>query len=183
MQRRLVLENCEKCFNIKDCLWVSENTKKNGIQIPVVFDTHHYDCYEQMHPAETFHEDGASHYIPAILETWKNRNIKPKFHVSEQCCGKQVGAHSDYIENIPSYLLEIPSKYNTQIDIMIEAKLKEQAIRKLYTKYGAIFDPEVFPGKKSKAVLKKPKAKKKAVFKKSIHPQSSMPLDTSSDCL
>ena len=183
VQRRLVLENCEKCFNIKDCLWVSENTKKNGIQIPVVFDTHHYDCYEQMHPDETFHEDGASHYIPAILETWKNRNIKPKFHVSEQCCGKQVGAHSDYIENIPLYLLEIPSKYNTQIDIMIEAKLKEQAIRKLYTKYGAIFDPEVFPGKKSKAVLKKPKAKKKAVFKKSIHPQSSMPLDTSSDCL
>ena len=121
-----------------------------------------------MHPDEEFHQNGASHYIPEILDTWKNRNIKPKFHVSEQCCGKRVGAHSDLIETIPDYLLEIPTKYNTQIDIMIEAKLKEQAIRKLYTKYGSIFDPEVFPqiGKKPKAVFRKPSTLQKGTKKK-----------------
>ena len=70
----------------------------------------------------------------AVLETWWRRNIKPKFHVSEQGSGR-TGHHSDYIEVIPEYLLEIPEKYGIDIDIMIEAKMKEQAIFKLYTKY------------------------------------------------
>ena len=69
-----------------------------------------------------------------ILKTWTKRNIKPKFHISEQGSGK-IGHHSDYIEIIPNYLLEIPKKYKINIDIMIEAKKKEQAIFKLYRKY------------------------------------------------
>jgi UV DNA damage endonuclease len=127
VRRRLVLENCEKCFSIIDCLHVS-----SVVNIPVVFDTHHFACYRDTHPSETFKEPGE--YISAILETWKRRGIKPKFHVSEQGHGRK-GHHSDYIETIPDYLLEIPTKYNTNIDIMIEAKMKEQAIFKLYKKY------------------------------------------------
>ena len=73
-------------------------------------------------------------YIPRILESWNKRNIKPKFHVSEQGTGR-VGHHSDYIEELSEYLLSIPEKYNTNIDIMIEAKAKEKAIFKLYAKY------------------------------------------------
>ena len=126
-KKRLVLENCERNFSIEDCLKVSEK-----VNIPVVFDTHHYDCYNIIHPYEIF--DIPSNYIPKILETWKKRNIKPKFHVSEQGKGK-CGHHSDYIEKIPEYLLEIPDKYNIHIDIMIEAKMKEKAIFKLYDKY------------------------------------------------
>ena len=66
-------------------------------------------------------------YIPDILASWKRREIKPKFHVSEQGSGR-TGHHSDFIEEIPQYLLEIPKKYGVEIDIMIEAKMKEQAI-------------------------------------------------------
>jgi len=91
----------------------------------------HYDCYNIIHPNEKL--DTPDNYIPEILKTWKRRNIKPKFHVSEQGSGK-CGHHSDYIETIPDYLLEIPKKYNTNIDIMIEAKMKEKAIFKLYEK-------------------------------------------------
>ena len=127
VKERLVLENCEKSFNIIDCLEVSER-----INIPVVFDTHHFECYKLLHPDEEF--ESAEFYIPLILETWRRRNIKPKFHVSEQGNGR-CGHHSDYIEVIPEYLLEIPSKYSVNIDIMIEAKQKEQAILKLYEKY------------------------------------------------
>jgi UV DNA damage endonuclease len=127
VQKRLVLENCEKCFSIKDCIDV---TKK--INIPIVFDTHHYECYKIMHPEEEFRD--ASFYISDILDSWKPRNVKPKFHVSEQGSGR-CGHHSDFIEVIPDYLLEIPEKYNTNIDIMIEAKKKELAIFKLYEKY------------------------------------------------
>ena len=98
----------------------------------MVFDTHHYECYNILHPEET--SLPPEKYIKDILETWKKRNIKPKFHVSEQGSGR-CGHHSDYIESLPKYLLEIPKKYNQYIDIMIEAKKKEQAIFKLYEKY------------------------------------------------
>jgi len=127
VKNRIVLENCEKNFSIQDCLDIS-----NAVNIPVVFDTHHYTCYNILHPDETLENE--SFYIPLILETWKKRNIKPKFHISEQGSGK-IGHHSDYVEIIPDFLLEIPNKYNTNIDIMIEAKAKEKAIFKLYEKY------------------------------------------------
>lgn len=127
VQRRLVLENCEKCFSIEDCLKVSKQ-----IGIPVVFDTHHYACYCLLHPDEQFKHP--SKYIPDILASWTNRGIKPKFHVSEQGSGR-TGHHSDFIEVIPDYLLEIPEKYGIEVDVMIEAKAKEQAILRLYQKY------------------------------------------------
>ena len=122
VRNRLVLENCEKNFSIEDCLQVSDI-----ISIPVVFDTHHYECYNILHPDETIKP--AEEYIEDILETWKKRGIKPKFHVSEQGSGK-CGHHSNLIEVLPNYLLDIPKKYDINIDIMIEAKLKEQAIFK-----------------------------------------------------
>ncbi len=127
IKKRLVLENCEKNFNIEDCLYISE---KCGV--PVVFDTHHYECYKLLHPEEEFKPP--EEYIPRILETWSKRDIKPKFHISEQGSGK-IGHHSDYIEEIPQYLLDIPDKYGINIDIMVEAKKKELAIFKLYEKY------------------------------------------------
>lgn len=128
VQKRLVIENCEKSYSIEDCLYISSK-----VNIPVVFDTHHYDCYILLHKNHTLQP--ACTYMPAILETWKKRNIKPKFHVSEQCCGGRVGKHSDYIETIPEYLLHIPRLYNTHIDIMIEAKKKELSIQNLYKTY------------------------------------------------
>lgn len=127
IKNRLVLENCEKCYSIKDCLEIHELT-----EVPIVFDTHHYNCYCQLHPDEVF--EPPEYYIPLILKTWEKKQIKPKFHVSEQGSGR-VGHHSDYIEILPEYLLEIPEKYGIHIDIMIEAKMKELSIKKLYEKY------------------------------------------------
>ncbi len=127
VQNRLVLENCEKCFSIEDCIYVSRK-----VNIPIVFDTHHYTCYNLMHPDETLKPE--SEYIEEILNSWERRGIKPKFHVSEQGSGR-CGHHSDYIEVIPDFLLEIPVKYGVEIDILIEAKAQEKAIFKLYSKY------------------------------------------------
>jgi len=127
LRNRLVLENCEKNFNIYDCLEVSKR-----VNIPIVFDTHHFECYKLLHPEEVFKEPRM--YMLPVLTTWRKRGIKPKFHVSEQGSGR-VGHHSDFIETIPDYLLEIPKKYHTKIDIMIEAKKKEQAILRLHEKY------------------------------------------------
>jgi len=127
IKKRLVLENCEKCFSVEDCLKISKQ-----VNIPVVFDTHHYECYCLLHIHEDYLKPDA--YIPEILASWAKKGMKPKFHVSEQGSGR-TGHHSDYIENIPDYLLEIPDKYSVNIDIMIEAKMKEQSIFRLYQKY------------------------------------------------
>lgn len=127
VQKRLVIECCERIFSVKDCLDISEK-----INIPVVFDTHHFECYKLLHPDEVFQEP--SFYIPLVLETWRKRSIKPKFHVSEQGSGR-IGHHSDFIDVIPEYLLDIPYNYGYEVDIMIEAKKKELAIMKIYQKY------------------------------------------------
>ena len=115
VRNRLVLENCEKCYSIIDCLKISNLVSKaSGDKLPVVLDTHHFECYKKLHPKESFLDP--SEYIELILETWTDKGVKPKFHVSEQGSGK-IGHHSDYIE------------------IMIEAKKKELSIQKLYDKY------------------------------------------------
>lgn len=133
VRNRLVLENCEKCYSILDCLEISAKvSRKSGEFLPVVLDTHHFECYKKLHPKENFHDP--REYMPLILESWTDKGIKPKFHVSEQGTGK-IGHHSDYIDILPEYLLEIPEKYGINIDIMIEAKAKELSIHKLYEKY------------------------------------------------
>ena len=43
VQRRLVIENCEKCYNVEDVLYISDITG-----CPVIFDTHHFDCYKKL---------------------------------------------------------------------------------------------------------------------------------------
>ena len=92
-----------------------------AVGVPVVFDTHHFECYKLLHPNETFEE--MSFYIPDILKSWGT--IKTKFHISEQGSGK-IGHHSDFIENIPQCMPDIPKDYNVNIDIMIEAKKKKK---------------------------------------------------------
>lgn len=131
VKRRLVIEHCERCYNIEDMLYMSDETG-----CPVVFDTHHYNCYNQGACKKEWKlMKEARYYIPKVLETWKRRGIKPKFHISEQRPSSRVGTHSDYVEEIPEYLLEIPEKYGVDIDIMIEAKMKEKSVFYLYEKY------------------------------------------------
>lgn len=128
IKRRLTIENCERSYSADDCLHIAQECK-----IPVCFDTHHYDCYTILHPQET--QRTPQELIPEILETWESRRGVPLFHISQQRENARVGAHSDYIDTIPQYLLDIPTTYGINIDIDIEAKMKEQAILKLYDKY------------------------------------------------
>jgi len=132
VQKRLVLENCEKGYSPRDCLDICHQ-----IKIPMVYDCFHYECYKILHPDET--HDDFDDFIPEVLETWEKSELReaaiPLMHVSEQGEGK-TGHHSDFIENIPYHMLEIPDKYDVDLDIEVEAKMKEQAIFRLYEKYG-----------------------------------------------
>lgn len=134
VKKRLVLENDEKCYDVEDVLTICE-----AVNVPLVFDIFHYYCYKKYHPNEP--QKSIDKLMPRVLKTWKSRNIRPKFHLSEQMPNKPIGSHSLFIDSIPKEFLEVPSKYGVEVDIMIEAKGKEVTIGKLYNKYPSLAPP------------------------------------------
>lgn len=129
VRRRLAIENCERQYCLEDVLELSYQCT-----IPVIFDTHHDECYRILHP--TYYPEDLIDTLPTVIDTWEDRI--PIMHVSEQRPESRIGAHSDLIETIPSYILELV-KQGTSIDLEVEAKLKNEAIDHLYKKYKDVF--------------------------------------------
>ena len=131
---RLVIENCESAYNIDHCLYIAKQC-----QIPVVYDLHHYECWklQKLLPEQSPIEE----VFPEIIASWSyghrvdTDNVRILMHISEQASGKRMGAHSDYITVIPEFLFNLIMKYDVKVDLEIEAKMKEQAIFRLYQKY------------------------------------------------
>lgn len=126
IKNRIVIENCEKSYNYRDVLSISKRTNR-----PFVFDTHHHNCYSE----KVSRLEDPSEFIDDVVETWTKIGLKPKFHISEQHPEKKLGAHSDYVEEIPQYLFDVAERSPEGIDIMIEAKKKELAVLHLRKKY------------------------------------------------
>jgi UV DNA damage endonuclease len=128
-QKRLVLENCEMAFSIEDLLVVCER-----MSIPLVIDYHHHNI-NRGDQKMTLME-----LSKKVVDIWRKREIIPLFHISESRPEvKETDniilrrAHSNYVEEFPNELLEILKL--TNIDLDVEAKMKEQAVLYLYTKY------------------------------------------------
>lgn len=139
VKKRLVIENCERSYNVRDCLDIAQACK-----IPVVFDCHHFDCYTLCHPNEAEHN--IPDFMPEIIKTWGNRRIL--MHVSQQARhpdgrSMKLGKHSDYIDEMPYYMFNIVEDYNISYDLEVEAKMKEQAILRLYKLYPGIFTNKI----------------------------------------
>ncbi|OAD68766.1 hypothetical protein PHYBLDRAFT_77351 [Phycomyces blakesleeanus NRRL 1555(-)] len=119
IKRRLVLENDEMCYSVSDLLPLCQR-----LNIPLVLDWHHHS----INPGEV--TDLVS-LVPSINETWTRRGLKPKQHYSESRKGAssmmERRAHSDSVKNLP------PT--GDDVDLMIEAKDKEQAVLQLYKDY------------------------------------------------
>lgn len=120
-RNRIVLENCEMSYCVDDLLPISEK-----LQIPIIMDFHHDAIYKSKEDIEF--------YFPRVLTVWKNRNIKPKIHISNSVPGIKITdnktlrrKHSDYIYHIHESI----KKIDVDIDIMLEAKMKEQAVLRL----------------------------------------------------
>ena len=133
VKNRLVIENCERQYSTRDCLDISEECG-----IPVVFDFHHYDCYNIIYKNRK--QEGIMDLMSEVIDTWTNTNRnRIVMHVSEQGSGR-IGHHSDYIEKIPNEIFQILDEYpSISIDLEIEAKMKEKAIKKIYDKYPGLF--------------------------------------------
>lgn len=119
IQKTIAIENDDKTFNIEDCLEIS---KKIGV--PVVFDYHHYNCNKG--------EKNLQEILPSIIKTWGNKTPKMHFSSPKSKLKKEFRSHNDYI-NVDVFItfLDIIKPLNKDIDIMIEAKQKDEALFKL----------------------------------------------------
>lgn len=114
LKKRLAVENDEISFNVSDVLKVAK-----VLQIPLVFDFFH----NKLNPSDID--------LNEVFETWKGRGI-PKIHLSSQGL-TGIRVHGDYVEIVDYIKLKefIENKDIQKVHIMIEAKKKEKALKKL----------------------------------------------------
>ena len=119
IQKMIALENDDKVYNIKDTLNLCQK-----LNIPMVLDYHHHVCNNDGLQIEDFIED--------IFNTWHEK--KPKIHFSspKSYLKKEFRSHHDYID-VQEFIkfLNFLKKYNKDLDIMIEAKMKDEALFRL----------------------------------------------------
>ncbi|MFP3357225.1 UV DNA damage repair endonuclease UvsE [Planococcus sp. SIMBA_143] len=111
IRQRLRLENDDKTFTLRDVLDVHAMCK-----VPICFDIHHHNCNNDGEPVD----------FSEILATWEGYG-RPKIHISTGREGFTDLRHHDLIsEEDFAELLKLVEGY--EVDIMFEAKLKEQAV-------------------------------------------------------
>lgn len=126
VKRRLVLENDDMSWSVTDLLPLCQE-----LNIPLVLDWHHHNV---VHDEERFREGSLDilPLLPAIAETWSRKGIKQKMHISEprlpnHPLASQRRSHSARVYHLPPCA--------DDMDIMIEAKDKEQAVFELSKQY------------------------------------------------
>ncbi|KAF8327179.1 UV-endonuclease UvdE-domain-containing protein [Cantharellus anzutake] len=119
IKSRLVLENDEICYNLDDLIPVCDE-----LNIPIVVDYHHDWINPSTRPV--------TELIPIVNQIWQRKGIKVKQHHSEPRPGAESvmekRAHADRCKSLPEGLPD-------DVDLMIEAKDKEQAVFELYRVY------------------------------------------------
>lgn len=119
LQRMLIFENDDTTFNLNDALYLCEK-----LGVPQVFDYHHHLA---------FHEEPQwEQHWERIVGTWAESQLPVKMHISSPKNEKDFRAHADYIDfNMFLDFLHVIKGSVSQIDCMIEAKQKDNALFKL----------------------------------------------------
>ncbi|ANE46956.1 UV damage repair endonuclease UvdE [Paenibacillus swuensis] len=125
VKRRLTFENDDKTYTLEETLAVCERIRR-----PLVLDLHHDWC----NPSEIT----AISIINRIQSTWGD--IPMKIHVSSPKSEKEFRAHADYVDPEPlsQFLKACKEAGLEQIDVVVEAKMKDFAVFKLAEDLGKI---------------------------------------------
>ncbi|MEO0296870.1 MAG: UV DNA damage repair endonuclease UvsE, partial [candidate division WOR-3 bacterium] len=117
-KERLVVENDERIYNLKDCLNLHE---KAGI--PIVADYLHHRLNNN---GERFSE-----ILKDVIKTWKIKDGPPIVDYSSLKLSGRKGSHAEKInlKDFYSFLKEV-LKVTSCIDIMLEIKDKEKSTLK-----------------------------------------------------
>lgn len=119
VKKHLTLENDDKTYTALETLSLCEK-----IGIPMVLDIHHHRC----NPGNEELRDLA----PRVFRTWEGTGLVPKIHVSSPKSDADIKSHADYIalEDLVPFL-DMVRELNTDIDIMVEAKQKDESAFRL----------------------------------------------------
>ena len=119
LRKCIAIENDDKVFNVNDVLKISKVTS-----IPIVLDYHHHLCNK------------SDFSFADIFNSWGNSRVK--MHFSSPKNKIDYRSHNEYI-NGDDFInfIEILKKYDRDIDIMLEAKGKDNSLFRLvrYIKY------------------------------------------------
>jgi UV DNA damage endonuclease len=124
IRKRIVIENDDHLFNLKDCLEIHQQTG-----IPIIFDNFHHECFS--HSKESI--------IQAIKKaslTWKLKDGLPMLDYSSQSKGERKGKHATTLDPLLFYNF-IKETQRLDFDLMLEIKDKEKsalAVLKLLSK-------------------------------------------------
>ncbi|KAH7323639.1 UV-endonuclease UvdE-domain-containing protein [Rhexocercosporidium sp. MPI-PUGE-AT-0058] len=125
IKARLVLENDDVSWSVHDLLPICEE-----LNIPLCLDFHHHNIIFDPSQLREGTRDIAS-LFPRIKATWDRKRITQKMHYSEPCpeaiTGRQRRKHNPRPATLP------PCPDN--MDLMIEAKDKEQAVFDLMRRF------------------------------------------------
>ncbi|KAL7954383.1 UV-endonuclease UvdE domain-containing protein [Trichoderma compactum] len=120
VKRRLVLENDDVAWSVHDLLPICEE-----LNIPLVLDYHHHNII--FDPSLREGTLDIMSLYDRIAKTWTRKNIKQKMHYSEPTAEavtpRDRRKHSARVKTLPPCA--------TDMDLMIEAKDKEQAVFEL----------------------------------------------------
>lgn len=125
IKKCIAVENDDKVYNIKDVLELCHK-----INVPMVLDYHHFICNNE--------KEDINDYLKEIIDTWDGKLPKMHFSSPKSKLKKEFRSHSDYI-NKACFIkfINILKKQDKDIDIMLEAKAKDDAVSRLarYLKY------------------------------------------------
>ncbi|KAL5115967.1 UV-damage endonuclease [Pleosporales sp. CAS-2024a] len=121
IKNRLVLENDDVVWSVHELLPLCQE-----LNIPMVLDFHHHNILFDATQIREGTRDIMEMY-PAILETWSRKGITPKMHYSES--RPEAITRTTRRKHSPR-VMTLPPCPDT-MDLMIEAKDKEQAVFEL----------------------------------------------------
>jgi UV DNA damage endonuclease len=138
---RITLENDDKTFTALETLEIAE-----AASVPMVLDIHHHAVNDG-----GMDESALTDKLwPGILETWDKENrrldaaeaamlsLPPKLHASSPRSGSNPKAHADHVEMKPLLrFLQSVAGSCQRIDVMLEAKRKDEALMVLMEEFQA----------------------------------------------
>lgn len=134
IQKMMMLENDDTSFTLEDTLYLCEK-----LGIPLVFDYHHHLAFHR-DPDWEIHWD-------RVVQTWKDSPLPIKMHISSPKSDKAFRHHADYVDvDMFFKFLEGIKGSVPQIDCMIEAKKKDEALFQLMDEVKRRNDVEIIDG-------------------------------------
>jgi UV DNA damage endonuclease len=115
IRSRLVIENDDKSFALKDCLIIHQATK-----IPILFDVFHHQLLN--------YGESITVALKLTSKTWQKRDTRPMIDYSSKKPGSKKGSHAETLDlDEFQHFIKAAKSFDFDFDLMLEIKDKEKS--------------------------------------------------------